>query len=170
VSEASEKIKIKILNKQPGLESCRVRVATIDAEAKAGEDYEEFDKIIEFRKGEAEQNIEVLIKDDDNWEPDEDFFVQLYDAENINEKLLGSDTRCRVTIIDDDKPGQISFKESKTIKVLGNETNAEVEVIRKNGADGLVTVDYETFEIDKSNHTASADVDFKHTKGTLKFA
>jgi hypothetical protein len=54
VSEASEKLKIKILNKQPNLDSCKVRVATIDAEAKAGEDFEEFDKVITFNKGESE--------------------------------------------------------------------------------------------------------------------
>jgi solute carrier family 8 (sodium/calcium exchanger) len=54
--------------------------------------------------------------------------------------------------------------------VLGNEPEANIEIIRKNGADGIVTVDYETFEIDKSLHTASADVDFKHVKGTLTFA
>jgi len=39
--------------------------------------------------------------DDEEWEPDEDFFVQLFDAET-NQALPEEDCRCRVTIIDDD--------------------------------------------------------------------
>jgi hypothetical protein len=46
----------------------------------------------------------VTIYDDDNWEPDEDFFVQLKDADT-GQNLHGQDTKTRVTIIDDDKPG-----------------------------------------------------------------
>ena len=86
----------------------KVFVRTIDAEAKAGKDYEKVEETIEFKAGESSKFIEVTINDDDNWEPDEDFFVQLYDA-NTREELDGQDTRTRVTIIDDDKPGQICF-------------------------------------------------------------
>jgi len=50
----------------------------------------------------------VLINDDDNWEPDKDFFLVLYNADST-EQLTGQDTRTRVTIIDDDKPGHIYF-------------------------------------------------------------
>ena len=45
--------------------------------------------------------------DDDGWEPDEDFFVLLLDEND--QELKGDDTKCRVTIIDDDKPGNIQF-------------------------------------------------------------
>ena len=46
VSEASGSLKIAILNKKkvPG----RVRVVTIDAEAKAGDDYEKVDEVLSF--------------------------------------------------------------------------------------------------------------------------
>lgn len=49
VSEASGHLTIIVLNKtgQPG----RVRVKTIDAEAKAGDDFEEVDKILDFITG-----------------------------------------------------------------------------------------------------------------------
>ena len=79
VSEASGSLKIAILNKKkvPG----KVRVVTIDAEAKAGDDYEKVDEVLTFNAGEGVKFIEVIINDDDNWEPDEDFFVQLYSAE-----------------------------------------------------------------------------------------
>ena len=68
---------IAIVNKKKQAGS--VRACTIDGDAKANEDYMPFDGIIEFSNGEATRTFDVVIKDDDNWEPDEDFFVQLYD-------------------------------------------------------------------------------------------
>jgi len=40
---------------------------------------------------------------------------------------------------------------------------------RKNGSDGIVTVDYTTIELDESEHTATAGVDFEMCKGVLEF-
>lgn len=58
-----------------------------------------------------------MIKDDDEWEPDEDFFVQLYKPNNeVDEELTGKDCRTKITIIDDDKPGMIVLKEKDKIK------------------------------------------------------
>lgn len=141
VSEASGSIRIHVLNKTGKKGS--VRVVTEDQEAIAGDDYEAVDQILEFNQGEKEKYIEVTINDDDNWEPDEDFFVQLKDPSS-GENLTGKDTRTRVTIIDDDKPGQICFEETKTIKALASEEFCDIVLIRKNGSDGTVTVDYET--------------------------
>jgi len=36
-------------------------------------------KKITFKSGQAEAEVFVKIIDDDGWEPDEDFFVELYD-------------------------------------------------------------------------------------------
>jgi hypothetical protein len=44
-----------------------------------------------------------------------------------------------------------------------------VKLIRKNGADGVVTVDYETIQLDESSHTATPGVDFNHSSGTVTF-
>lgn len=41
--------------------------------------------------------------------------------------------------------------------------------MRKNGSDGKVTVDYKTIELDKSEHTATAGIDYEHVEGTLVF-
>jgi len=81
VSEASGSIRILIDNKKRT--AGRVRVCTIDAEAKAGDDYEEVKVTLDFKQGQAEGYIEVKIRDDDNWEPDEDFFVQLYHPDTL---------------------------------------------------------------------------------------
>jgi len=112
--------------------------------------------------------VTIKINDDDNWEPDEDFFVQLYDAET-NEELTGKDTKTRVTIIDDDQPGQIAFEEVNTIRAIATETNLEVKILRKNGSDGKVSIDFETMALDDTEHTATAGVDFVHVSGTLIF-
>ena len=57
-----------------------VLVKTVDDQAKAGEDYQELIEVLHF-KGEEFKVIEVKINDDENWEPDEDFYVQLYEPE-----------------------------------------------------------------------------------------
>ena len=86
-----------------------------------------------------------------------------------NADLVGKDTRTRVTIIDDDKPGQICFEETKTIKAVASEKTIDVVIQRKNGSDGKVTVDYITVMLDKSEHTATENVDYKPVEGTLTF-
>jgi solute carrier family 8 (sodium/calcium exchanger) len=95
-----------VLNKTGEQKS--VRVVTIDDAAIAGDDYVAVDTVINFNKGEKQRYVEVIIKDDEDWEPDEDFFMQLYDAKTGME-LEGKDTKTRITIIDDDKPGAIYF-------------------------------------------------------------
>lgn len=50
-------------------------MVTEDQEAKAGEDYEHLDEVLEFQAGEESLQVEVFIIDDDNWQPDEDFLV-----------------------------------------------------------------------------------------------
>merc|ERR1719454_2697292 len=150
VSESSGKLTIAVVNKKRQAGS--VRACTIDGDAKANEDYIPFDGI----------------NDDDNWEPDEDFFVQLYEP-NTNEELVGQDTKTRVTIIDDDKPGQICFENTKGIKVAPTEEVCEVKVIRKNGSDGRVTVDYETIQLGHQEHVAQAGKHYEETRGQLVF-
>lgn len=49
VSEASGSLKIAVLNKKRT--AGKVRVVTIDAEAKAGDDYEKVDEILDFKNG-----------------------------------------------------------------------------------------------------------------------
>lgn len=73
VSESSGKLTIAVVNKKK--ERAAVRATTIDGDARANEDYIPFDGIIEFERGEYQKTFDVGIKDDDNWEPDEDFFV-----------------------------------------------------------------------------------------------
>lgn len=153
VSEASKSIKINVINKKKIAGSVRVR--TIDQEAYAGQDFELVDTVLNFKQGEHISFITVIINDDDNWEPDEDFWVQLYEPSDPSSvpienavPLIGADTKTIVTIIDDDKPGSLAFEDSKPIKAVASSGVAEVNIIRKNGSDGIVKVDWETIQLD----------------------
>ena len=82
--------------------------------------------------------IPIKIVNDDNWEPDENFYVELYDPKT-EEKLPGEDTKTTITIIDDDKPGNLSFPK-RIVPALITEDKVEIDVIRKDGNDGVITV------------------------------
>jgi solute carrier family 8 (sodium/calcium exchanger) len=55
-----------------------IGVRTVDGTANATEDFIGFDKELNFEQRDLEKEIEVEIVDDDEWEPDEDFYVELY--------------------------------------------------------------------------------------------
>ena len=118
VSEAAGALRIKINNKSGQAGSIWVR--TIDGDAVAGDDYHAIDEEVEFKNKQKEAEVSVKIIDDDGWEPDEDFYVELYDKTTGN-RLIGEDTRTRVTILDDDKPGMLVFEEKQQIRHPANE-------------------------------------------------
>lgn len=76
VSEAKGVLKVIVLNKKR--EEGSIRCATYDDTATAGSDYVKTDKLIKFKKGDSQFVFEVKIIDDEGWEPDEDFYIQLY--------------------------------------------------------------------------------------------
>ena len=87
-------------------------VQTYDGTAIAGEDYIGMSELITMQANETEREIKIGIVDDPEWEPDEDFTVVLQDPDT--RKLLpGDDTTCTVLILDEDKPGNIGFKETQ---------------------------------------------------------
>ena len=83
--------------------------------------------------------------------------------------MPGADTRTRITIMDDDKPGILAFAEKKQIRHPADVEYCRIVVTRSQGADGDVEVKYKTYEIDDSPNTASPDLDYVHTEGTLHF-
>ena len=86
----------------------------------------------------------------------------------IADQLAGDDARSKATILDDDEPGQIAFDNKGTIRAIPSEP-LEILVIRKNGSDGVLTVDYETIQLDQTATTATAGRDFVQSSGTLTF-
>ncbi len=78
VKEGDGTVKIALVKKVPG--PLDVGVRTVDGTAKAGDDYLPMDKLIHFDADETEKIVEVGVIDDDQWEPDEDFYVELYNV------------------------------------------------------------------------------------------
>ena len=70
-----------------------------------------------------------------------EFFVELYDPlkteQGVDVRLVGDDTKCKVTILDEDFPGTIQF-ENTDIKVSKDATEVEINVERVDGSDGTI--------------------------------
>jgi len=111
VSEACGELKVTVLNqsKKAGVVGCR----TLNDTASSPEDYGHKDDQITFTDGQESADFFVSIVNDDSFEPDEDFLIELYDP-NSKKKLEGRDTQVRITILDDDKPGKIVFENPRT--------------------------------------------------------
>jgi hypothetical protein len=99
VSEAIGVVKIKVINKTGDEMTFGVR--TVDGTALQGEDFDAIDEKIKFEADQVEATVEVNIINDDVYEDNEDFWVELYDPET-GEKLVGDDTKTQITVIDDD--------------------------------------------------------------------
>ena len=112
--------------------------------------------------------MKVGIIDDEGWEPDEDFYVELYDKATGN-RLFGEDTRTRVTILDDDKPGMLVFAEKKPQRHPANEHECIVVVNRIQGTDGNVKVKYQTVPMGHGDQQAKPGIDFEEAEGELEF-
>ena len=76
-----------------------------------------------------------------------------------------------VTIIDDDKPGFLSFAEKRNnIKHIATEEVCKIVVDRTNGSDGRITCEYETIILkEMPEHRRATEEHFEHIKGELVF-
>jgi hypothetical protein len=81
--------------------------------------------------------IQIKIKDNNYWEPDMDFYVELYDIDN-QQRLPGENTRTTVTILDEDFPGTLGFKVTE-IRVNKKVQVVDVVLVRTNGSDGEIS-------------------------------
>jgi len=76
-----------------------------------GSDYTTLDIRVTMAHSDNEKQIEIPIIDNNIWEPDLDFIVELYEIDAPDkERLFGDDTQCKVTILDEDFPGVLGFE------------------------------------------------------------
>lgn len=78
------------------------RVETIDGTAEAGSDYKPLKEEITFVVNERLREVYIEIIDDDEWEPDEIFFVKLSMPHESKEAVVGKMAINQITIINDD--------------------------------------------------------------------
>ena len=88
VTESSGYIEITIIKKVA--EEMAFLVKTVDDTATAPDDYSPLNEIITMSKNEKIHTLKINIIDDDIWEPDKDFFVQICDEDGKRKE--GSDT------------------------------------------------------------------------------
>jgi solute carrier family 8 (sodium/calcium exchanger) len=159
----------KITVTRSGYESCKatVKYKTRDGTANSVEDYEAKSGELVFLPGELTQQISIKIHDDNAYEENEEFFIDLsepaVEEAGITAKL-GDTPVVTVVIIDDDTAGTIKF-ESEEIKVFEDPegTTAKITVVREDGASGTVTCAYATEDM-----TAIAKMDYQETSGVLE--
>ncbi|XP_069123954.1 sodium/calcium exchanger 1-like [Argopecten irradians] len=141
-----------------------VKVETINGTATAPEDYIPFNQEVKFAAKDQLEQIYIEIVDDNEWEPDEFFFVKLIRFEDdVTDATLGNVSICQVTIINDDEPGKLEFAKPTIIATDCNR-RVRIPVQRVNGADGHVSVKWESKDI-----TAISGKDFEGGSGELLF-
>lgn len=163
--ESEDFIELDVVRAGNALEPITVLFSTRDGTAIAEKDYEKNSGEIRFAEGEMEQKIRVKLVDDDEHEPDKDFFVDLnfVDEQKPPGHKLGEVRTTVVTIIDDDEPGVLSFTEDDFF-VNGGEKKAVVNVQRKDGCSANVSCKYVC-----EDESAKAGTDYEKTEGTLVF-
>ena len=97
VTESNGTVEITIIKKVANQE-LTFGYRTVPGTAITPKDYTHCEEVVTMKKRETETKIHIPIVDDDEWEPDLDFFVELYDPNKVNpetglfEKLSGDDT------------------------------------------------------------------------------
>lgn len=170
VSESSGFIRLKVHNKKDQKDvSIGIRTREIAGGAQAGKDFIAIDEKILFSGNETAE-IDIKVIDDEQWEPDKEFKVELYDAKT-GETLDQKDTKCTVLILDDDKPGFLSFGSKKTnVKHIATDSTCNITVKRTKGSDGKISCKYRTIQLaNQVGHVGEPGKDYVHQEGTLNF-
>ncbi|XP_072319476.1 sodium/calcium exchanger 1a [Eucyclogobius newberryi] len=140
---------------------------TEDGTANAGSDYASAHGTVVFEPGETEKEIRLEIIDDDIFEEDEHFLVNLSGVRGDGKDAvvgLGLPCTATVTIFDDDHAGIFTFEEAE-VTVSESVGVMEVRVLRTSGARGAVAVPFKTME----GTAKGGGEDFEDTHGVLEF-
>jgi len=148
-----------------------VKWSTKDGSAQAPGDYDAVtNATATFDKGQDTVVIEIVINDDDAFEGDENFFVNLTEPSvedpSTHAVYLADDhDSAELTIIDDDLPGDLRFK-TETAAFAEDLQDMEQRVIvqRYNGSTGTIGCKYHF-----DSMGAEEGIDFVGTKGSLSF-
>lgn len=147
-------------------EEILVGVRTVDGTAKQVDDYEPIYDVIKVSY--LEFKLDVKIVDDDEYEPEEEFYIELFDPAT-NKRLIGEDTMTKIVIVDDVKEPIIGFK-FMTVKVHPRERYVSIKIIRMGDTNSKTCVFYCTDEIKDNLNSAVEGDDFEPIrKAELEF-
>ena len=167
VTESAGHVELTVIRKNK-LAADLIGVRTVDGTAKQDKDYNSIMETIQFQQHEDTHLVKVPVIDDQDWNPDLDFYVELFDTET-GERLPGVDTRCQVTILDEDFPGVIGFADTE-IRVGKTAKEVTVKIDRFDGSAGEITCLVSTEELGvASNSKAIGYENFLPYERTIEF-
>ena len=142
-----------------------VDYSSFDGSAIAGDDYQSQSGTLTFANGETSKTVSIPILEDSVVEGDENFNLTINNV--TGGATIAGVTTAEVTIQDNDVDSNPGFIGLATNTYQVNETDGTVDltVVRTEGSDGVVSVDYATIDA-----TATAGEDYTATSGTLTFA
>jgi solute carrier family 8 (sodium/calcium exchanger) len=154
VPESVGEMEIKIVRTGDLNAEVTVFYKTVGGSADAGADFEHVEGDIVFEAGATEKIVKVKVVDDNGFEMDEEFFVELSNLRcastepvkpSDGEHVIG-DPKCTIRIIDDDDPGMLSFECGDEVELCegAEETKHQIVVRRTCGVRGEVSVTYFT--------------------------
>eukprot|EP00347_Sterkiella_histriomuscorum_P006709 403351736 len=147
-------------------EDIMVGIRTVDGTAKQIDDYIPIYDVVKVSY--IEYKLDVKIVDDEEYEPEEEFYIELFDPEN-NKRLIGEDTITKIIIVDEAKDPIIGFKFT-SVKVHPIERNVSLKVTRIGDANHKASVYYCTEEIKDNLNAAAEAEDFEPIrKAELEF-
>mmetsp|Transcript_135038 Transcript_135038/g.248435 ORF Transcript_135038/g.248435 Transcript_135038/m.248435 type:complete len:1058 (-) Transcript_135038:77-3250(-) len=184
VLECAGFVELKVVaSRQPGV-PVSMRFYTRDGQAKAGVRYEHREGLLAYEPHETEKTITIPIIDNETWEAEEEFTVELANLEvgqgpaarqswfppnqspspkPMNGKIRIGIPWTSVWVLNDDEPGMLSFAVDEVMACQGV-TSVAVGVSRTSGTTGRISCHYETQE-----DSALASTDYTHVEGTLEF-
>jgi len=162
--ECDKMVHLDVIRHGPTEAEVTIPYKTVEGTALNFQDYIPVDTELIMGTGVSKSIISIEIVDDDLYELDEHFYVQLGTprTDDGSKCVIGSYGETRVTIIDDDVPGVVRFGSQEVIE--GPPTVAKVKLKREHGCSAEVTCDYQTFP-----QTAIPEKDYIHVKGEIKF-
>jgi solute carrier family 8 (sodium/calcium exchanger) len=159
---------LTVLRSGPTHCRCVVKYKTRDGTATDRGDYEPTEGTVTFEKDETRKTISIKIHDDNAYEENEEFYVDLMEPTVEDSAscaaVLSEVSTVTVIIIDDDHPGTLSWLEEEvTVEEEVEGCECEITISRVGGASGTVSCKYET-----ENMNAIAGMDYEPTSGKVE--
>ncbi|MEO0836137.1 MAG: Calx-beta domain-containing protein, partial [Cyanobacteria bacterium J06642_3] len=165
VNEADGTVDVVVTRTQGSDGVVSVDYSSANGTAIAGNDYQGQSGTLTFADGETSKIVSIPILEDNLVEGSENFSVSINNA--TGGATLSTVTSAQVNIQDNDSeinPGFISLA-TNTYQVNETDGTVDITIVRTEGSDGVVSIDYDTIEA-----TATAGNDYTPTSGTLTFA
>ncbi|CAL8117950.1 unnamed protein product [Orchesella dallaii] len=145
VTESIGQFEVIIIRSEKEDVGFNVKLESSDGSAKKGVEYEPVSEILKFEPYVLEMRHTVKIINNNQWNPDSNFFLKIsIPPDSTDKATIGQTKVIEVIIEDDDKPGKLTF--TKVGYVFSDSgPNVKVEVERAGGTDGVVSAAWKVF-------------------------